>query len=248
MKPISEQLSLALDVPPAGNLSARDGRLSGSDLAEGRLVGLRELSEPKWQTLASGAILGRGLMEIDGELLLRHLNQAFESSPPRRFQIASGAYMGARSTNLGARGWYADEKGYRYVAKDPLSDAPWPNIPTLFLERLAELAKELKFPHFSPDSCLCNQYAPGDTMGLHRDLDERDLSQPIFSVSYGLSAIFQLGGVDRKDKVQKIELHHGDVLVLSGLSRRFFHGVSKIFDGEHPVLGRRRINLSFRCS
>jgi alkylated DNA repair protein (DNA oxidative demethylase) len=41
-------------------------------------------------------------------------------------------------------------------------------------------------------------------------------------------------------------LRHGDVVVWGGLSRLFHHGVAIIKDGEHPTLGRVRINLTFR--
>jgi alkylated DNA repair protein (DNA oxidative demethylase) len=41
-------------------------------------------------------------------------------------------------------------------------------------------------------------------------------------------------------------LIHGDVVVWGGPSRLFFHGVAPLADAEHAVLGRQRINLTFR--
>ena len=41
-------------------------------------------------------------------------------------------------------------------------------------------------------------------------------------------------------------LAHGDVVVWGGRSRLAFHGVLALKDGEHPRLGRKRINLTFR--
>ena len=85
-------------------------------------------------------------------------------------------------------------------------------------------------------------------MSLHQDKDELDLAAPIVSVSLGLPAIFLFGGLKRSDKPNRYRLEHGDVVVWGGPSRLFFHGVAPLADGEHAVLGRQRINLTFRKS
>ena len=102
------------------------------------------------------------------------------------------------------------------------------------------------FENFVPDACLINRYQIGAKMGLHQDKDEQDFSQPIVSVSLGVPAIFQMGGLTRSDKVFKLALQHGDVLVWGGESRLRFHGVLPIKTATHPVLGACRINLTFR--
>jgi alkylated DNA repair protein (DNA oxidative demethylase) len=94
--------------------------------------------------------------------------------------------------------------------------------------------------------CLVNRYAPGARMSLHQDKDELDLGAPIVSVSLGLPAIFLFGGLQRSDKPRRFRLQHGDVAVWGGPSRLAFHGVAPLADGEHPLLGRQRINLTFR--
>ena len=83
-------------------------------------------------------------------------------------------------------------------------------------------------------------------MSLHQDKDERDLKQPIVSVSLGLPAVFQFGGLDRRDPVRRVHLEHGDVVVWGGASRLAYHGVMPLKDGVHPELGSCRINLTFR--
>jgi alkylated DNA repair protein (DNA oxidative demethylase) len=83
-------------------------------------------------------------------------------------------------------------------------------------------------------------------MSLHQDRDERDFAAPIVSVSLGLPAIFLFGGAKRSDKPLRYRLQHGDVVVWGGPSRLFFHGVAPLAVGEHAVLGRQRINLTFR--
>ena len=82
-------------------------------------------------------------------------------------------------------------------------------------------------------------------MSLHQDKDELDFAAPIVSVSLGLPAIFLFGGLKRADKPHRYRLEHGDVVVWGGPSRLFFHGVAPLADGEHAVMGRQRINLTF---
>ncbi len=68
------------------------------------------------------------------------------------------------------------------------------------------------------------------------------------SVSLGLPAKFLFGGLERTDRPLRTLLHHGDVVVWGGPSRLAYHGVDTLKDGIHPVLGRRRINLTFRSA
>jgi len=39
---------------------------------------------------------------------------------------------------------------------------------------------------------------------------------------------------------------HGDIAVWGGPARLAFHGVAPLADGEHVLMGRQRINLTFR--
>jgi alkylated DNA repair protein (DNA oxidative demethylase) len=41
-------------------------------------------------------------------------------------------------------------------------------------------------------------------------------------------------------------MRHGDIAVWGGPSRLCFHGVAELKEGEHEMLGRIRINLTFR--
>ena len=83
-------------------------------------------------------------------------------------------------------------------------------------------------------------------MSLHQDKNERDFTQPIVSVSLGLPITFLFGGIQRSDKPIRYRLQHGDVAVWGGPARLAFHGVMPLDDGHHLLLGRRRINLTFR--
>jgi alkylated DNA repair protein (DNA oxidative demethylase) len=61
-----------------------------------------------------------------------------------------------------------------------------------------------------------------------------------------LPAIFLFGGFQRADPTERISLVSGDVVVWGGPSRLRYHGILPLEDGEHPLTGRFRINLTFR--
>jgi alkylated DNA repair protein (DNA oxidative demethylase) len=101
----------------------------------------------------------------------------------------------------------------------------------------------------APDSCLVNLYRDGAKMGLHTDSDEEDLTAPVLSVSLGDTAVFRLGGPARGDPSRTVRLNSGDVSLLAGPSRRFFHGVDRILAGSSRLVpGGGRINLTLRCA
>jgi alkylated DNA repair protein (DNA oxidative demethylase) len=83
-------------------------------------------------------------------------------------------------------------------------------------------------------------------LSLHQDKNERDYAAPIVSVSLGLPAVFLFGGLRRADPARRVPLSHGDVVVWGGPSRLRYHGVMPLDEGQHPLMGRLRINLTFR--
>ena len=191
-------------------------------------------------------MLLRGFAKPSEEGLLAALREIVREAPFRRMFTPGGHQMSVAMTNCGDAGWVTDPRGYRYDGADPESGKPWPPMPESFRELALHAAEEAGFAGFTPDACLINRYAPGARMSLHQDKDEKDYAAPIVSVSLGLPAIFMFGGAKRSDKTQRYRLQHGDVVVWGGPSRLFFHGVAPLADGEHPLLGRQRINLTFR--
>lgn len=210
----------------------------------GDLFAQDEGDKPNCEQLGAGTFLLRGLTKADA--LLAELPGIVARSPFRHMVVARGQMMSVAMTNCGSLGWISDPRGYRYSPSDPQSGEPWPVMPEVFLQLAQTAAAQAGFPGFMPDACLVNRYAVGARMALHQDRDERDLCAPIVSVSLGLSAVFLLGGLQRRDKAQRIPLLHGDVLVWGGEDRLRFHGVQPLKEESHPLLGRERINLTFR--
>jgi len=168
------------------------------------------------------------------------------ASPFRHMTTPGGYTMSAALTNCGGLGWISDRRGYRYTGIDPQTGRPWPAMPACFLALARSAASAAGFDDFVPDACLMNRYLPGARLTLHQDKNERDFTAPIVSVSLGIPAVFLFGGNERADKAVRIALRHGDVAVWGGVDRMRYHGVLPINADEHPLLGRQRINLTFR--
>ena len=196
--------------------------------------------------MAEGAVLLRGFAKPFEADLVTDIGHVVAQAPFRHMVTPGGHAMSVAMTNCGAAGWVTDRSGYRYDANDPEAQKPWPAMPPSFCRLAAQAAAEAGFGGFAPDACLINRYAPGAKMSLHQDRDETDFAAPIVSVSLGLPAIFLFGGSQRSDKPRRYRLAHGDVVVWGGPSRLFFHGIAPLADGEHALLGRQRINLTFR--
>ncbi|KAI3596074.1 Alpha-ketoglutarate-dependent dioxygenase AlkB (plasmid) [Cupriavidus necator H850] len=201
---------------------------------------------PAIEPLADGAVVLRGLARADAEVLLADVQAVIALAPWRHMITPGGLRMSVAMVNCGTVGWVSDARGYRYDPVDPLNGKPWPEMPASFRQLATTAAAQAGFAGFEPDACLINRYEPGTRLSLHQDRDERDFSAPIVSVSLGLAAVFLFGGMRRADRPQRVRLAHGDVVVWGGPSRLAFHGVAPLADGDHPLLGRLRINLTFR--
>ena len=201
---------------------------------------------PSREAMADGAVLLRGFVKRHENELIARLREIIAQAPFRRMFTPGGHQMSVAMTNCGHAGWVTDHTGYRYDGIDPNSGQPWPPMPPVFRTLAETAAGEGGFPGFSPDACLINRYTPGARMSLHQDRNENDFGAPIVSVSLGLPATFLFGGSKRADKPRRYRVEHGDVVVWGGPSRLFFHGVAPLSDGEHAVMGRQRVNLTFR--
>ncbi len=198
------------------------------------------------EQLRPGAIVLRGFARSVEPALLAELENICRQAPLRHMETPGGFRMSVGMTNCGTLGWVSDKRGYRYASTDPITGQPWPAMPAAFLELAQRAASESGYPQFVPDACLVNQYTPGARLTRHQDKNERDFSQPIVSVSLGLPAMFQFGGLQRADPCVRVLLEDGDTVVWGGVSRLCYHGVLALKHGSHPATGKRRINLSFR--
>jgi DNA alkylation damage repair protein AlkB len=92
------------------------------------------------------------------------------------------------------------------------------------------------FNGWRAEAGIVNIYGPGDSLTGHTDHSEVEISRPLLSVSLGAPCIFLIGGPSREDPVSPVLLRSGDCLIMSGESRRSFHGVPCILKCEDSTL------------
>ena len=214
-------------------------------------VNLGLFSNPKGldiylETICPGAAVIRHLACDSAEQLIATIINVAAQAPFRNMKTANGASMSVAMTNCGQYGWLSDQTGYQYSTIDPTTGKNWPSMPPLFAGLAKTAAKQAGFDNFQPDACLINRYQIGSRMGLHQDKDERDFSAPLVSVSLGIPATFLFGGLKRKDKTTKFQLHNGDVVVWGGPARLKYHGVTAVKNNFHELTAQLRYNLTFR--
>ena len=198
------------------------------------------------EQLGPGAMLLRKFAVPEETAVLAALDDVTARAPFRHMVTPGGYRMSVAMTNCGSLGWVTDRTGYRYDAIDPVNGQPWPRMPEPFLKLATDAAAAAGFENFVPDGCLINRYEPGAKLSLHQDKDEQDFTKPIVSVSLGIPAVFLFGGLNRSDKAARLKLTHGDVAVWGGPARLRYHGVMPLKEDHHPLVGRYRINLTFR--
>jgi alkylated DNA repair protein (DNA oxidative demethylase) len=161
----------------------------------------------------------------------------------------SGTPMSVRMSNCGPLGWFTDkDQGYRYIDRHPETGQAWPAIP----DAVMAVWEDLSGYRAPPEACLINWYGPGAKLGLHIDQDEEASDAPVVSISLGDTAVFRVGGATRKSPTRTMKLHSGDVMVLGGESRHWYHGVDRVLAGSSCLLTEAgfseggRINLTLR--
>jgi alkylated DNA repair protein (DNA oxidative demethylase) len=147
-------------------------------------------------------------------------------------------------TNCGPLGWVSDrDGGYRYQGVHPATGRAWPPLPT----SLAELWDSVANYRAPPEACLVNYYTSAARLGSHRDEDEDDARAPVVSVSLGDEATFHIAGARRDDPKRRLTLRSGDVFVLGGAARDFYHGIDRIHPGTSSLLDEGgRFSLTLR--
>lgn len=185
-----------------------------------------------------------GRLDPDAQAaLIAEVLEATRAAPFYRPVTPSGAPMSVEMTNLGPLGWVTDAAGYRYEALHPITGKPWPPMPA----RLLALWDDVTGGAPTPDACLVNLYRASARMGLHQDRDEEDFAHPVVSVSLGDTALFRLGGRERRGSTASFRLASGDVCVLAGEARLAFHGIDRVIAGSSRLVpGGGRINLTVR--
>lgn len=177
--------------------------------------------------------------------------------------VTNGLDMSVKVTNAGPRGWcatsrdrtrfpFAQQDGYYYAERHPVTGEPWPDIPPLFLE-IAERFVDRSQPVMLPFDCAhVVFYGPGAVLGWHRDKTEEDKRGQIITISLGDPASWW---VDDEEGAGKTEatLYSGMVTRLAGESRSVLHRIARVDTNPtcdllnpSPLAGPGRAVISLR--
>lgn len=180
------------------------------------------------------------LNRVHQEAIIVELRNILRVTPLFTPTMKDGTPFRYKMSNCGTYGWMADKKGYRYEKTHPNGET-WLKMPIA-----VELACRLLVPQLDPQSCLINVYEQAQSLGLHQDNTE-EVEAPIVSISLGAPALFYIGDATRHGKLHPYNLESGDVLIMSGKYRNFFHKVdSPVNDGPAFMKTGVRVNLTIR--
>ena len=192
-------------------------------------------------------LLKSRLTKIVQQEILAAARVVVGQAPLFRPTMANGQSFNYSMTNCGDLGWVADRHGYRYQHIHPNTFKLFPAMPQAIKNLAVDIAQETGNNDFYPESCLINLYGKGEKLGMHQDNTEKNLSAPIISVSLGDSGVFVLGGSRRNDETKKYIVQSGDVIVMSGESRNFFHSFNGTVPNTSNLLKNGgRLNLTIR--
>lgn len=173
--------------------------------------------------------------------------------------MRDGTPLSVRVSSFGARGWWADKEGYRYIPKHPTTGKAFPKIPDE-IRRAAHqalyaasrytgqclpehtsadwgLASGLSNHVAACDTCLVNHYGPGAQLGWHVDQTELDKVSPIITFSIGATATFEIRvDVDGEPRTFRHRLDSGDAVIMAGPSRLGEHRVVDVRAEDQPDL------------
>jgi alkylated DNA repair protein (DNA oxidative demethylase) len=175
-----------------------------------------------------------GFLTLDEQRELLELARGIcEKAPLRRPTMKDGTPLKLRLTNAGDVGWFSDTvHGYHYAAVQPSGTRLWPSIPEKLLSLARSALQTVGLPPMRVDNCLINHYAADGSLGMHIDRTEQDKRAPIISLSVGADAEFVLeqpGYEGERPRKHKFVLRSGDLVVQSGASRGWPHGINQIY-------------------
>lgn len=79
---------------------------------------------------------------------------------------------------------------------------------------------------FKPEAGIINFYQLQSTLMGHVDQSEINMDAPLISLSLGHSCIYLIGGDTRDTKPIPLKLNSGDMIVMTAIARRAYHGTT----------------------
>ncbi|XP_030569192.1 nucleic acid dioxygenase ALKBH1 isoform X1 [Drosophila novamexicana] len=90
----------------------------------------------------------------------------------------------------------------------------------------------LGFPNYIPQAGIINYYPIGTCLSGHTDHSELNHEAPLFSYSFGQTAIFLIGHNTLEEQPSALFLRSGDVLIMSRESRLCYHAIPRVMKSQ----------------
>ncbi|CAL7939500.1 unnamed protein product [Xylocopa violacea] len=108
------------------------------------------------------------------------------------------------------------------------------------------LAQALGFNDFKAEAAIVNYYRMNSTLAGHTDHSEVNIDAPLFSISFGQTAVFLIGGLTQEDTANAMFLRSGDIVVMSAMSRLRYHGIPKILLASDAPWDNEELNDNYQ--
>jgi len=187
-------------------------------------------------------VMSRCLSSKEQSKWIGQVRGVLRAAPLVRPTMRDGTPFRVRISGAGKFGWVADGS-YRYSPTQK-NGQPWPAIPTDWIRVADEVAGEQPW-----DSAIINWYDENASLGWHGDINERDLTRPIVTVSIGDACAWAVRE-DGSSPIHETRLESGDITVLEGPTRDWLHTVKKIIADPlfSPLKTRGRISITLRVA
>lgn len=196
---------------------------------------------PAGHNLAAETVCNRQLSMREQAAWVEQIRAIVKDAPLVRPHTPNGLPMRVRVSAAGEFGWVGDGE-YRYDRTQKNGNG-WPMMPAEWVV----LADEVAGAH-SWDSAIINWYDLDASLGWHEDLNERDRSLPIVTVSLGDACSWAVK--DDAGKAHRTRLESGDITLLAGDNRNRMHTVERIIEAPlfSPLRTRGRISVTIRVA
>ncbi|KAK9066558.1 hypothetical protein SSX86_013881 [Deinandra increscens subsp. villosa] len=215
-----------------------------------------------YEILGPGMILFKNYVSLKDQAEIVNICEKWGAGPGGGFYIPrcqNGEELRLQMMCFG-RNWdpiTRYEKRFRSDGSEP------PAIPSKFISLVETAIQDAQsfldgFPSMRPDVCVANFYSPvHGRLDIHQDRDESSDSLqkglPVVSISIGDAAHFVYNHTRDENKLDRVFLESGDVLIFGGKSRLISHGLQQVFRGTAPrpllldtALMSGRLNLTLR--
>ncbi|KAI9006963.1 2OG-Fe(II) oxygenase superfamily-domain-containing protein [Hyaloraphidium curvatum] len=131
--------------------------------------------------------------------------------------------------------WTSIGLAYEWFSKTYNLDKQGPPVPDLLaslcrvIVRAVESISGYPESRYIPQAGVVNFYSHDSALHSHQDRSEPNSEAPLVSISLGTPCVFLMGGMTVDERPDAVWLRSGDIVVMSGSSRRCFHGVPRVF-------------------